>query len=127
MKKHILYIDEDTNGLRIFLNAVSKLPGTFKCTYANGSHQAIEMLKRIAPDYIFVDYNLRQLNGLQFLSLVNGHPRLGTSEKYLYSSNVSDELSKMAKVLGASGCIEKTPVVNMLAVELKSVLMPNAS
>lgn len=122
MKKHILFIDENTNDLKIFLDAIKKIPGDFKCTYATASTQAIEMLKYIVPDFIFIDYNLPKLNGLQFLAIIRNEDRLRNVRSFLYSNRISEELNKMAMVLGATGCIEKTDAVNMLAIELKSAL-----
>jgi CheY-like chemotaxis protein len=124
MKKHILFIDDDTEELRIFLDAMNKVPVDFKCTYANTSHQAIDMLKHVVPDYIFIDYRMPKINGLQFLAIVRGEDKLKKVRMFLYTSRVSEEVSKMAKVLGANGCIEKTDTISLLAVELKSILMP---
>ena len=39
-----------------------------------------------------------------------------------FVTRINDELSKMATVLGASGCIEKTDTIGLLAVELQMVL-----
>jgi CheY-like chemotaxis protein len=121
MKKYILFIDDDTDELMIFLDAMNKVPGEFKCTYASSPHQAIEILKEVIPDFIFVDYNLPRLNGLQFLSLLKTDDKWKNVPKFLYSNRISDDISKMAKVLGATGCIEKTDTVGLLAVELRTI------
>jgi len=126
MKKHILFIDDDTEELKIFLEAMNMVPGKFKCTYASAPMQAFEMLKYITPDYIFVDFNLPKMNGLQFLSVLNSDDKFRHVRSYLYSNRINDELSKMATVLGASGCIEKTDTIGLLAVELQMVLADRA-
>jgi CheY-like chemotaxis protein len=121
MKKYILLVDDDTEELMIFLDALNKVPGDFKCIYASTPQQAIEILKWAVPDYIFIDFNLPRLNGLQFLSILKTEEKLSHARKFLYSSHISEDLSKMAKVLGATGCIEKTDTIGILAVELRSI------
>jgi CheY-like chemotaxis protein len=121
MKKYILFIDDDTDELMIFLDAINKVPGDYKCTYASSPDQAIEFLKCAVPDFIFVDYNLPKLNGLQFLSILKSERKLDHVSKFLYSNRITEDVSKMAKVLGATGCIEKTDTVGILAVELMSI------
>lgn len=125
MKKHILFIDDDTDELKIFLDAMNRIPGQFKCTYASSSCQAIEMLKYFVPDFIFVDYNLPKLNGLQFLSIARSEDKLRSTKMFLYSNRISEETGKMAMVLGANGCVEKTDAIGILAVELKAILLPD--
>jgi CheY-like chemotaxis protein len=121
MKKYILFIDDDTDELMIFLDAINKVPGNYKCTYASSTDQAIDILKCAVPDYIFVDYHLPNLNGLQFLSILKAERKLDHVSKFLYSNRITEDVSKMAKVLGATGCIEKTDTARMLAVELMSI------
>jgi CheY-like chemotaxis protein len=122
MKKHILIVEDDTEDLRILLEAINHIPGKFKCTYAPAPLQAIEMLKYITPDFIFVDFNLPKMNGLQFLSIIRDEDKLKNVRSYLYSSRVSDELNKMAILLGAKGCIQKADTLGLLTIELKMAL-----
>jgi CheY-like chemotaxis protein len=121
MKKQILFIDDDTEELEIFLEAINKIPGKFKCTYASSPLQAIEILKYLTPDYIFVDFNLPKMNGLQFLTIIQQqgiHNRVLT---YLYSNGLNEELNRMALLSGATGCIEKTNTIGSLVTELQTV------
>lgn len=123
MKKHILFIDDDTDELEIFLEAMNKIPGKFKCTYAASPMQAIEMLKYLTPDFIFVDFDLPKMNGLQFLAILKDEDRHRHTQSYLYSNRINDDLSKMAILFGAVGCIEKTNTVGLLEIELRTALL----
>jgi CheY-like chemotaxis protein len=123
MKKHILFIDDDTEELRIFLEAINDIPGEFKCTYAAAPLQAIEMLKYLTPNFIFVDLNMPQMNGLQFLSIIRTEDNLRHVKTYLYSSRINDEVCKMAAILGATGCIEKSDTLELLTTELQRALL----
>jgi len=42
----------------------------FKCTYAGSTVQAIEMLKFFVPDYIFTDFIIPRMNGLDLLRYI---------------------------------------------------------
>jgi DNA-binding response OmpR family regulator len=124
MKKHIMLIDDDKDELVIFMDALNPIMGDFKCTYADNAEQAYEMLKYLEPDVIFVDYNLPPLNGLQLLAVIRGKRKFRKSKVYLYSTTISDEVNKMARTLGAAGCIEKTNKISTLTHELKAILNP---
>ena len=128
MKKHLLLIDDDQNELSSFMAALKEINGDFKCTYAGSSEQALEMLKYIQPDFIFLDYHLPQVNGLQVLSVIRNDPSLQRTKVYIYTETISEEIDKMAKLLGAAGCIEKNATVTWLAHLFKAIfdgqLMP---
>ena len=129
MKKHLLLIDDDQNELSSFMEALKEINGDFKCTYAGSSEQALEMLRHIQPDFIFLDYDLPQVNGLQVLSVIRNEPALRQTKVYIYTETISEEIDKMARLLGASGCIEKNATVTWLTHLFKAIfdgqLMPN--
>jgi CheY-like chemotaxis protein len=128
MKKHILLIDNNKNQLAIFMAALKDIQGNLKCTYAGSSEQALEMLEYIQPDFIFVSHNLPHVNGLQILSVIRNQPALGRCKVYIYAEMVSEEISKMAKLLGASGCIENSEEISWVTHLFKAIfdgqLMP---
>jgi len=128
MKKHLLLIDDDKNELNFFMAALKNISGDFKCTYAESSKQALEMLRYIQPDFIFLDYNLPQVNGLQVLSVIRNEPGLQRTKVYIYTETISEEIDKMARLLGAAGCIEKSKTITWLAHLFKAIfdgqLMP---
>jgi two-component system chemotaxis response regulator CheY len=131
MRKHLLLIDHDKNELTAFMAAIKEIQGDFKCTYAESSAQALEMLKYLQPDFIFVDYDLPDVNGLQVLAFIRNEPSLKQAKVFIYTENISEEVGKMARTLGASGCIEKHATVNWLTHMFKAIfdgqLMPNYS
>jgi len=128
MKKHILLIDDDKNELATFMAALKDIEGDFKCTYAESSQQALEMLKYIQPDFIFIDSDMPDVDGLQILSYIRNEHSLQKAKAFIYTENISEETGKMAKLLGASGCIEKHPSVSWLTHLFKAIfdgqLMP---
>ena len=124
MKKHILLIEDDNDELGIFMDALNKVEGSFKCTYAKSADHALEILNYVKPDLIFIDFNLPKVNGLQFLSIFHSDSKPNGIRVFLYSTKITDEVRKMAKVLGAAGCIEKTNTINNLVHQLKAILNP---
>lgn len=126
MQKNILLIDDDIDELKIFSDAMKEVPGDFKCVYASDTQEALNLLQSFTPDYIFVDFNIPRINGLDFLSAVKKKEDLREIPVFLYSTSISNEMSKMAELLGAAGSIEKTFSIAMLASELKVLLTDGA-
>jgi len=127
MKQHILIIDDDKDELIIFLEALKKMPfhDDFKCTYVADATQALEMLRYLTPDFIFVDLNMPQMNGLQLLANIRSNQVLSKTKAFLYSTTISGDHYKKAMALGADGCIEKPTTMSALSIKLKSILIPN--
>jgi len=125
MKPHILLVDDDKDELSIFLDALRELPEDdgFKCTYADSAEKALEILKYLVPDFIFLDYNLPGMNGLRMLSIISTQPNLKRTQVYLYSNQINEVLLQSAMLLGARGCIRKTNSIHTLSHELESVLV----
>ena len=127
MQKSILLIDDDIDELKIFTDAIKEVPGDFKCIFVNDTQEALQMLRTFIPDYIFVDFNIPKVNGLDFLSAVKKTDILREVPVFLYSTSISKEMNKMAELLGAAGSLEKTFSIAMLASELKILLTEGTS
>lgn len=127
MKTHIMLVDNDKDELIFFLDALKQVPyeDGFKCTYAGSAGQAIEMLKYLVPDFIFVDFKMPEINGLEFLSMIRMQPWFQKSKVYLYSMFSNEAIEKAAFDLGASGILTKKYKINMLSKELTSILTPD--
>lgn len=126
MKQHILIIDDDKDELTIFLDALKKMPWEdgFKCTYASNTNQALEMLRYLLPDFIFVDLNMPQSNGLDFLSTIRNDDKLKNTPVFLYSTAINKKSYECAMMLGAYGCIEKTNTIKELTEKLEAIFIP---
>jgi len=128
MKKHILLIDGDKNELTTFVSALKNINADYQCAYAENSEQALDLLKYIHPDFIFIAYDLPDVNGLQVLSVIRNEPRLQRTKIYICTETISEEVDKMARLLGAAGCIEKNATISWLTHLFKAIfdgqLMP---
>jgi len=125
MKQHILFIDDDKDELSIFLDALKevRVEDGFKCTYAGNAGHAFIMLQYLKPDVIFVDLNMRGLNGLEFLADFNQHDYRSDRHIriFLYSNMLTDTVKERAMALGACGCVNKRNNTAELVAELESI------
>ena len=124
MKVHIMLVDDDKDELTFFLDALKDVPceGGFKCTYAASATQAAEMLKYLVPDFIFVDFKMPVINGLQLLLTIKNHFGSEKPKVYLYSIFINEKIKKAALNLGVSGTVKKMFTIKSLTEELKTVL-----
>jgi DNA-binding response OmpR family regulator len=120
--KNILLIDNDKNVLKFVEQIVDHTKCSFKCTHAASAGQALKLSGRLIPDFIFVNFELANTNGLQFLSAIRQKSKLKDSKVFIYSDNISEETSKLARMLGAAGCIERSNNIDKLSHKLKSIL-----
>jgi hypothetical protein len=121
MKRQILLVDEDNKELHTFMAAIENIPESLECTYCSNVSQAVEMLRKRVPDFIFIGKS-PDVSELQLLSFVCNEPKLRGSKAFIYSDNINEETYKMAKLLGASGCIEKNGTINWLTHQLKAIV-----
>ena len=122
MNKNLLLVDDDADELRIFLDALDELKdNTHRCCYVCDTEIALKILKVFEPDYVFVDFNMPRINGLDFLSSLKKDGRSKPVRVFLYSTSISREMSVRAMQLGAAGCIEKAESVERLASELELI------
>ena len=122
MRKHVFLVDKDKNQLNYFMSALDDVTESCKCTYAKDHSKAVEMLKYLHPDFIIIENNLPDITGLQLLSIIKNKSKLKETRAFIYSDQISEELTKMAKILGAAGCIEKNGTVSWLTHQLKAIM-----
>jgi two-component system chemotaxis response regulator CheY len=116
MKTHILLIDDDMDELVIFMDALRNVPHEdgFKCTYASSARQAIEMLKYLVPDWVFTDFNLPEINGLELLKFMKETSRFCNTHICLYSTHINQSTAKRVAAMGAD-FLQKTGTIDALA------------
>lgn len=118
-----MVIDDDKDELSFFLDALREINDEdgFKCTYADSSAHALDILKHLTPDYIFVDFNMPKVNGLEFLDLIHHEQRLKNTRAYLYSVHIDEQTTAKAIGSGAQGCLKKTTTIQSLSTSLSNI------
>lgn len=123
MIKKILLVDDDEDELELFLQSLEDVPGAFSCTRASSGQQALQLLNDIQPDFIFMDFNLPGMNGLELLSAIKTNRHIQHIPVYLYSTTINPETERIALQRGVSGCIEKPGSISGMTNALREVLL----
>jgi len=124
MKKRVLLVEEDKDQLVSFLEIFKHIEGPLKCTHADSGRQALDVLQHTVPDFIFIDYDLSEIDALQLVAAIRFQAKLRETKLYLYSGSITDESSKMARMLGATGCIEMSGEISDLIHKFKAIFSP---
>lgn len=128
MKKNIVLIHKDKGEYDVFMDALNEMKGDFTCSYAPNAEEAMKLLQMQKADFVFIDYH-QSVQGLQLLAVIKAHPRLRNIKAFIYSENIDDDVEKMARTLGASGCLEKPWTLSRLIHQFRAIfagdLMPD--
>jgi len=122
MTKEILLIDDDTDELEVFAEALRSVDKNIQCSQARDLKEALEFLNYSSPAYIFIDYNMPKINGLEVVSEIKKIEKLGNSKIILYSNYISEEMNEKAIYLGAYKCVKKPSMINVLIKNLREIL-----
>ncbi|MEJ1241422.1 response regulator [Chryseolinea sp. T2] len=87
---HIVIIDDDSDEIEFMRVAVEACYPDATCTTFNDCHPAIAALKQtdLCPDYIFVDVNMRKIDGEECLNIIRGYEHLCNSKVIMMSSSM---------------------------------------
>jgi CheY-like chemotaxis protein len=122
MIKQILLIDDDEDEPGIFINALEETGIAFQCTWMPGAEDALQHLENYKPDFIFLDFNMPKINGLELLRIIKADETLQDIPVVMYSATMGNELSKKALDAGALKCIHKPFYMAELPSILKTFL-----
>ncbi len=122
MRKHVLLIDDDEDEPEIFSEALKKMPEPIDCYTVASPEHALKVLNDFVPHFIFVDYNMPKMNGVEFISEIRKIKKLATVPLILYSNNLDKDVVAEAMSLGATACIKKPDKTSILVDKLKDIL-----
>ena len=121
----VFLIDDDFDDQEFFSIAVKKLDNTNECHFAKDGEHGLSMVQsddNFTPDYIFIDYNMPRMNGLELLIELRKMDRFQLSPIYMYSTTDNPATMAEAKKLGASGFIVKPSGLQVLVELLKVII-----
>ena len=106
MAKNVLIV-EDSRAMRGLIRAtVEQMPG-FATHEAGSGFDALKALPTHRFDLIITDINMPDINGLELISFVKGHPLYKDIPLIVVSTERSEEDRKRGLALGAAGYIVK--------------------
>jgi CheY-like chemotaxis protein len=123
----IMIIDDDTDDIEIFCDAVHEIDQEIECVPAFNCIDALKMLRTGGshPDFIFLDLNLPKMNGKQCLEEIKKIDALHNTPVVIYStSKIKDDIEQTKK-LGASCFITKPNKFSLLKNAISAVLRKN--
>lgn len=64
---HVLYCDDDTEDVQLFVRVIREIDSSIVCKIANDGSEALGILaaQTVRPDAIFVDLHMPKLDGLE--------------------------------------------------------------
>ncbi|RXK83747.1 response regulator [Filimonas effusa] len=128
MEQLILLIDDDKEELDILTLALDAAGiKHIMCAWAKTAEYAYHLFEHIVPDFIFLDYNMPRINGLDCLQHLKQINRIKEVPVVFYSTSISNETQQRALNTGAECCIQKTGTIDCLAETLKRLFQTRDS
>ncbi|MCU7917817.1 MAG: response regulator [Candidatus Thiodiazotropha sp. (ex Epidulcina cf. delphinae)] len=108
MSKQAFLVD-DSKSARIVLSRMLKKSGFDGVEMAKSGEEALERLKELAPDAIFVDFLMDGMDGLETITEIKKDPRFTATPVVMCTANEGDEYVRAAVDHGALGILAKPP------------------
>jgi len=123
--KYIYLVDDDTDDQEFFVEAIRGLQNVHLYGLANNGKEALDQLfnSGMLPDYIFMDFNMPVMNGIECLAELIKKPITKNIPVFMLST--ASEQSELCKKLGAKGFIKKSADMNALRNQLDSIIVKN--
>lgn len=103
------FLVDDSKSARIVLSRLLKKNGFDEVAMAESGEQALEQLKTLTPDAIFVDFLMDGMDGLETITEIKKDPRFATTPVVMCTANEGDEYVRAAVDHGALGILAKPP------------------
>ena len=123
MVRKIILIDDDADEHDIFKAALAQANLAVECISLTRSNDAIKLLETTVPDYIFVDYNMPAVNGIECIKEIKKNKAMAHVPVVIFSTTINDAIEQKAKAFGAVACIKKTDTVDKLSNLLEKLLV----
>ena len=120
---NIMIIDEDKEDVEIFCDALHEINGSIECVQMKDGVKALKLLSAdpVKPEYIFVDLNMRQINGKKWLTDIKRNETLKNIPVVIYSGSRDPADVEEAREKGASFYLPKPVRLSVLKKLLTAV------
>jgi CheY-like chemotaxis protein len=103
------FLVDDSKSARIVLGRLLKKNGFDEVEMAESGEQAIEQLKNLNPDAIFVDFLMDGMDGLETISQIKKDGRFNQTPIVMCTANEGERYVQAAVEHGALGILAKPP------------------
>jgi CheY-like chemotaxis protein len=107
MKRIVLLIDDDEEDHEVFMYYLRQYNPDIKVISAYRGSHGIELIPIALPDWIFLDINMPQMNGLDVLKAIKRKKEYDHIPIYIYSTSDGYKSKQLALALGAAGYFKK--------------------
>ena len=120
MSISIMIVDDDTDDIDIFIEAVNEVDPSINCLKAKNGIAGISLVNSVEekPDYIFVDMNMPKMNGRQFIAEIRKNRLFDKIRLIIYSTSNLESNS----LHGADQFIAKPTSHEELCLEISKVI-----
>lgn len=126
MPRITVIIDDDADDILFLREAILQIDGSVLCHDFDSPLQAISTLSQegsVIPDYVFIDFNMPHLNGLECLLQLKQLRRLANTKYIINSTSMDDKLKKKFLSHGAFFVFQKPYQASSYLKILKQVLL----
>lgn len=123
--KIIFLVDDDTDDLEFFSEALKEIDPSIKCiTSSNGESALIKLKEWTAPfpDFIFLDLNLPRLDGKKCLIEIKKNEAIRHIPVVIYSTSSEQRVVEQTLALGAAHFLSKPSRLSELCDAIKYIL-----
>lgn len=120
----ILYVDDDSDDIQLFSEALKKVLPYGKCLSASNGIDALDLLKRISPlpDHVVLDYNMPAMSGLECLVIIKGDESMKSLPVSILSTSCNDREVILIKKFGVD-CHKKPSTFEELTHVVSKMLL----
>ena len=126
MTKEVMLIDDDLEDHQLFAERLAEYNESIKVIPAYDGPEALKILEKASPDYIFLDMNMPKMNGLEVLEKLKEHETLKSIPVYIYSTSDGYITGRPAIKLGAVQYFQKPENSEGLKIIFTSVFENNS-
>jgi CheY-like chemotaxis protein len=121
----IMHVDDDDDDQEIFQTALQQVNPSVDYVPVNSALAALDQLlnKELEADLIFLDLNMPEMNGQQFLTEIRKHEQLRGIPVIVFSTSSHIPTIELVKELGARDFITKPANFKEMIQILKSILL----
>ncbi len=108
--RYVLIVDDDSDDIELFKEAVKQVAPNVQCSSALGGQEALNYLdsnREPLPDIIFLDLNMPGMSGQQFLEIIKSSEKYVEIRVVIYTTSSHEKDKEDTRRLGAERFITK--------------------